>query len=380
MHRQENGTLPRGPDEVGEVWSAQSRLGYSLHGIKAWGHGLPANGVFITTISRVVEKTSLWTVCVIERALQLLEERYGIFAGCEEFVTWYDAGPHYRCRQFLGSLCVTFIEQFKPKDALLHTCARFGLEHHLKDDLDRWFGELDGRILRQQTHRWICTIDDLVEVFREEGSTKPPGLFPVELFDDFMPTIRKQDFAKTHPALVAASLPAPVKSCHEWECRLLDARRKQMLGRDGVSITGVECRASRLPHMHSQLEWTHCRVDTGRVEEPKALDGQEDREEDEKDVEQPTVDKASQVAMLTNEHLGWRTSYRQMEPEMPNRARTLATLQWKTKFVERLRLRPAQRVASLPPEPWTAKQLQRKKAALKWISKPPANSCMLSDR
>ena len=50
---QENGTLYRGPEEVGEVWRAQSRTGYATHGSMLWAAGM-SQPHFVTFLTRVV--------------------------------------------------------------------------------------------------------------------------------------------------------------------------------------------------------------------------------------------------------------------------------------------------------------------------------------
>ena len=72
---QENGNLPRGPEEISEQWRAQSRLQYAVHGIYAWGAHCPPNGIFIVHLTRVQDKGSDFTAMVMEHALDYLQSR-----------------------------------------------------------------------------------------------------------------------------------------------------------------------------------------------------------------------------------------------------------------------------------------------------------------
>ena len=187
--------------------------------MRAWGHNLPPQGVWICSLSRVVEKSCLFTLNVIERGLNILVERYDLFKDCEEVILWSDTGPHYRAFRFIGALCKNIIPTFRHKDELLHARVRYGLEHHAKSDCDRFFAELNGRIARTEVHSWIRSIKDLVNTFVAEAAHKNMDLCPVEIFDDYMPTVTKEEYAKKCPDLNPASFPVPLTSCYEWQVR-----------------------------------------------------------------------------------------------------------------------------------------------------------------
>ena len=69
---QENGTLPRGPGEVGPLWRAQARLGYAVLSARFWSALLPMPGLWVTVVTRIVEKTGLWTANVMQAIIAKL--------------------------------------------------------------------------------------------------------------------------------------------------------------------------------------------------------------------------------------------------------------------------------------------------------------------
>lgn len=55
---------------MGECWRANAKLGYSVHTARVWGHNCGDAGFFVTCCSRVVEKSALFTLLVLEDVVQ----------------------------------------------------------------------------------------------------------------------------------------------------------------------------------------------------------------------------------------------------------------------------------------------------------------------
>ena len=190
---QENYTLPRGPDEVSEVWRAGSRAGFSLHTTKFWGCGLPSAGVFITVLSRVVEKSAAFTMMVLYYTCKYLVDHYGV-----KFVTDFcirsDVATHYRCRLVIGGVAITLNDLLRSangtdKYGMITTRKEFGLECHDKNVCDRYFSECKGRITEAEWGEWMIDPIDVVKVLERGYNAKSEnGEPPVEHFIDFLPT------------------------------------------------------------------------------------------------------------------------------------------------------------------------------------------------
>ena len=215
---EENGTLPRGPSMNSATWRALARIGYSIHISKCWGQSLPAQGVYVVFISRVVEKTALYTVLLLLEVIKILQHRWGI-KGVQQAFFISDAGPHYRARTTTGGIAVPILQYLRAhngsidvsddKDygrAQAHIC--IGLEHHSKSSEDSFGGELDGRIKDWEESHDLKSTQDLMHCFRD-GSTRKNENQPVEIFLDYMPSIRKEDWKKRFQTSVQSPSRSP---------------------------------------------------------------------------------------------------------------------------------------------------------------------------
>lgn len=304
---------------------------------------LPRGGIVVGVLSRVVEKSSAFTLCVLEQVLTTLEA-LGAFDGVDTVLFRSDPGPHYRCNRVLTTMGNRWVQRLRKANCtnMIKVRARFGCEHHAKNGVDRTFAGWSQRLRRYEKHSQLHSIENVITCFRLDAADRHPSL-PVEYFYDFMPVQSKHDFEAEHPLCVARSLPAPIKSVYEYSFTCADVRRVDLVGRDGVTVEGVHARARRLPGMGSTADLNSKLV----IRRPDdAGDDEEDKESDEEhDDEPPMVDRASLVPMGTSHYLGWRTSYRKEAPEMPNRVKTLRRLQQRAKFFKDVDLPKAQRCA-----------------------------------
>lgn len=151
----------------------------------------------------------------------------------------------------------------------------------------------------------------------------------------------RSEFEGLVPFLQPKSLPSTIRGTHSWTFKLLDVRRKSVLGHDGRTVAGVHTRSETLPGFPSnEISSVFTRV----VASAEA-GVEEIAEEGEDFIEEPApiVDKSSGMPMATSEYLGWRTSYRTLEPEVMNLPKTSAKLKKKSRWFNHLALPEASR-------------------------------------
>jgi hypothetical protein len=86
-----NGNLPMTANQVSEQWRANNRLQFGIHTTLCWGAGI-AKPLAITAVTRVCEKTSLWTHYILDQVLKELKER-GILQEAAAITHWSDGAP-----------------------------------------------------------------------------------------------------------------------------------------------------------------------------------------------------------------------------------------------------------------------------------------------
>ena len=129
---------------VGETWRAQARLGYSVHSSIVWSDEHP-EGTVITVVGRVMEKTALWTAYVVEQTIKRCME-LGLVKAGQTVCHWSDTGPHYRANLFLACANKRWPQMFRTSNKV-----KFGLEHHMKEEADRYFALCDARLKFAET-------------------------------------------------------------------------------------------------------------------------------------------------------------------------------------------------------------------------------------
>jgi hypothetical protein len=133
----------RAPVEVSETWRAQARQGYSTHSSLIWSAGRPR--LWITHLSKVVDKSCLYTCYTLENTLVWLKENKYL-EGIRKICLWSDSGPHYRSYLLLSCIITRWMGTYRTDFAV-----RYGLEKHLKGDIDSHFGLLARRLLQAET-------------------------------------------------------------------------------------------------------------------------------------------------------------------------------------------------------------------------------------
>jgi hypothetical protein len=192
---------------------------------------------------------------------------------------------------------------------LCRTTITWGLECHWKSACDQHFAWQEGCLKRAETRTNITNLSQVIACYEAEYKTSQEfeGSTPRMTFVDYMPEVARDKAVSARFAL--ASLPTMVKVSHHWTFTRFDDRRPNLLGRDGLTCTGVVCRSHFLPHVPATAATTaHPRIVP--TAEAAALD---DDGEDIIGAEHAML--ASEVGLATTSHLGWRTSYRKSEPE-----------------------------------------------------------------
>ena len=119
-------------------------------------------------------------------------------------------------------------------------------------------------------------------------------------------------------------------------------KRKDFLGNDKLTITGVRTAGNRLPNLKATANTVvHCQLCRDADEEPGDEDDikpdpAEPGAEDLAISNDPIIKCASDLPMVTGLWRGWRTSYRKYNPEAPDRIGTYNRLKRKCKAFEDL--------------------------------------------
>ena len=378
--------------QVGEEYRANARIGFSIHVSIVRGQNIPKGGINIVHISRVLDKGALFTVHVFQDILRYINERFTL-KGVNELWHVTDAGPHYRSRINLSAYAEPVIEQLRSANGtadpdegiygMATTRCVIALEKHGKSDDDSFIAELKRRWEMAELKRTIWDTRQLCQVLVEYANrkTSDQGL---ETFIDFIPCNSKADYADGIPLIDKKSLPCGIKSAHEWSFHTKDKRRKNLHNSSGV-LTGVSCRAHRLPGMKSsgELETSNLKFEKkaeptldvpAQAEPPEApeeegneaegpdapddssarsnhsesepSDSDEADDSEEADEEDHAVLECSSNADIPLEQKffrGWRISWKTKSPEVANEEKTLKRLEKKWENFKDIELPPGQR-------------------------------------
>ena len=81
-----------------------SRLGAAAHVPEAWGCRTPKHGVYIVTLTRVLEETASITTLVLQNCVDELHTRYGLAGVADTFLTAGAGTPHRSLTNVGGSV------------------------------------------------------------------------------------------------------------------------------------------------------------------------------------------------------------------------------------------------------------------------------------
>ncbi len=236
--------MPVGPIETGPLWYARSRLAFVCFGLFAWGAGFGAEGKegkWFLLFTRVMEKPSELTICLLQHVISLLPPA----ADRRELVYWCDCGPHFRTYRVMGTIATDIMQ-----DTRLNQCINFGMEQHFKNVCDGKFGRISEHLREASTKEVLGDLSDVVRVLKrahevsvEIDKERGAEARPPEHFEEWLPPPR--DSVRTHEIL-GSSLPVPISASHLWSFRWTDMRRRCLIGMDGSTLTGVVCTAGMI--------------------------------------------------------------------------------------------------------------------------------------
>jgi hypothetical protein len=305
-------TLPRGPREVSAVWRAQARIGVAIHSTVVWSstHIVPE---VITVLTRITEKTALWTMMVLEEVVKRLQSE-GRLAGVREICHWSDCGPAYRSLHWLSAACARWPVLWSANIRI-----RYGLESHFKSKCDMVFSMLHRWLSLYEKRRLLRYPSDLVEVFTEAAACCTTMHYT---FFELVPNMEKTKFAGIVKFVQRASLPSPIKASQDFSFTRVDTRRLSIVGRDLRTISGVMARSHGLPGLRASI------LTSGFCVLATATEAAEAMLEDEA-TDLAVVPAPDEVGMNVREVMGFRSSYRLSEPEVCDESKTVAKLRKK---------------------------------------------------
>ena len=288
---------------MAEEWRSNARLQYGVHSVWVWGPGLPMGGIQLTHVTRIQDKSALFTGLLMTEALRWLQEKKiiamkpdrnnGWPAPVTTLEFWADGAPTYRSSGWLAFPGLYWPEEFKT-----HTVMNNGVASHLKGAVDRYFSQLDARLDRWVQAKTLVSIEDVIECWQSTPGPNP------EHFFHFTPTVKRSEFARAHRPLKLSTLPAPIRATHQYSFQIVDSRRLSYVRSKDQCITGVATRSHVLPGLGiGGVALHHCQlVPEGAVEADSEEEGAD-------------VGSADAVTGQTRDILEWRTSYRSTEPE-----------------------------------------------------------------
>ena len=246
-------SLPVGPVQTGGMYYACNRMGYNaLVAHVWWGAGvfddLPEaaqrhNSRDVVLLTRVMEKPALLSVACLGELLDICFKeplQSGALQGIE---IWQDCGPHYRAQRMVDAAAWWLPEHYKISCNL-----SFGLESHMKgycDGLTAQLGKWKTAAAREELIKEICKLTEVFNTTAQKLEAANPTRVPFTCVE-FMPPERSS-FDKMILKLNPRSLPVNLTASHSWQFRRNDARRRTVVGNDGVTLTGVDAKAAFIP-------------------------------------------------------------------------------------------------------------------------------------
>ena len=295
MHSlQELQTLPIGPSEIGKLWYARSRLGINQSIWFIWGAGCPPQGRWIVLTTRVFEKPFTLSAALLWEVLKLVD-----LSSTSQLVWWSDTGPHYRCYSHLGT-ALAVMEKYR-----VHFLVNYGCEHHMKHLADAKSSQLNHAKETGALTIMINSIEALHKVYRDDYESRKsinPEIAD-ELYMHWVPPEKKSVVVRT---LKKTGAVPNITTCHCWDFRFIAPDRVSFFGRGDRSRVATNVRAyPRKLSNQPRTDWFFPEIENFAVEEALG----------------PAPDDDCGVEALgikCQEFRGWKTSYRNEQPELTN--------------------------------------------------------------
>ena len=331
----ENWNTPIGPRRVEEEWRAQARVQTSCHASIFWGYRLGKQPLVIVSLSRITDKSPHFTGFVMEKALDELVAM-GVLQWINVLKTWTDNAVSYKCAQAQAFHAYYWPQKYgiaEDRGGIHCTGVPFefweelGEPCHLKGKVDRLFGQLDGRVKEVAKGKTVKNLDCIAAILprteNEDGMR--------EKFQVIWPDVDRADWVRDHSPIDTRGWPAGIRSSFSYEHRVNDIRRRELLGNDKRSISGVDSYSHGVPglkrdtgKLHLELMpvmgpiWqmdadTDVRAAPPVVGPPGESSGDESSESESGDGD--AAAPAIMVPESQKSFRGWKLSYRMKKPE-----------------------------------------------------------------
>ena len=168
---------------------------------------------FVSTISRVVEKTAAVTLMVMEDVLEYLADRK-FFWDVDQVVWFSDSGPHYACLLTVSAWATRFTEMLRKKNnstslvlpgaqknhGAISLSKYLGVEYHGKDSEDRYFSRSDTAVQDVAADKVVNSPALVVGALQDQArANEVCWTFPHnEVITDWIPSMSKQDICCLH--------------------------------------------------------------------------------------------------------------------------------------------------------------------------------------
>lgn len=264
------------------------------------GAVLAPAGHWMVYISRVFEKSGLYTISIMWDLMAKLKER-GWLQNVQWLQIWSDTGTHFRSYEVLSTYGYDFIDVYR-----FNIGINFGAEEHLKGRVDGHFSDLGNRKRRAATKATIKTISSLCMVYtsRHLEMIKLNPSLPTEEYIEFLPPARS---TIRHSRFRISSLPGRIMTNYYWSFVYNNRRRTNLCGTgvDHLKVTAVFVRAHGLSGLAAgNAKKVRPYLMPKDAEDPDAAN----------EYEKPAIDAEGDLQHKTKDYLGWRISYQPHDP------------------------------------------------------------------
>ena len=201
-----------------------------------------------------------------------------------------------------------------------------------------------------QAYETQFTIKGIEDVYM--ALTAPKRIATMEVFKILLPSETKDSWELRHRLLERTSLPAGIRSTCYYSWKLCEVRHG-LVGRDGVSLTGIIARSHGLPGLPIDSALTRERTEAMQLQPCGAKDSADEEEEEDQAAEEEEILTEADMDASGNQilhdstkiFLRWKCSYRRTKPERNSKRKCQAKLLARAKNMQRVipQLAPASR-------------------------------------
>jgi hypothetical protein len=275
---------------------------------------------YISLLSRVMEKTSEYTVAAVMEVTSRLD-----LTQTDQLIFWTDVGTHFRSYRVLSTLPLRVAETHK-----VHCKINYGCENHMNKLVDGRFALQTAAKDKHALMHDIHSISDCVNLWSADFLERKR----------YAPDIGDEDYIEYFPApkseiTMYEFTPRGrgnigIKVCHSWEFRIKDKRRVNLFGHppNNYNVTAMVGICRMLPGRSDCHD-----VKFEPIVKPNGTDADADSDEDviAEELEEVVGPVGERLQLHTKELDGWRVSYKLDQPEKAVYASLRRKLQHKLK-------------------------------------------------